>query len=587
MTKQVAQVSQQSSLVRIWLLLRLLWKSGSSSGLDLQGSPFDSKKGKKGILRGKVGKIVVMILSIAYLSGIMVFNTLSIVPPLIAAGQDRLFFELYMPLFAVMTMAFGFFYTFSSLAFASDQERVSAMPFRSNEVLIARMILVAVNQTILPLIMGVPAFYTYGYLKGMPWIYYVKVPLTILVQSIVPVGIMVMLTVFLMRLTPLAKNRDRFMVISQIAMMIVMFAVFFKGGDMFDTKDQNMLLQTMQNKPLGVLFTIIPNLNYLIDFMLQSGKTALLAILKAVLISLVFVLLAYLIAGRFYSPELASGGASGKKLSNKEKAKVLHKKSVFAAVFSCEWKQVTRNHSLLMNSVVGEFIFIAMLLVGAFVGMSKEGSSINLPQIRQSISTYINSADFEFLPIITIASLAMALFAHFATGMTTLNASAFSRQGQEIFHTMIQPVPVMTLYLAKSLISVLASMVPYLLIFIIFTVLLGLPFYVVIIPILYFIWAGINSNLWPLLLDANNPTLDWENEMQAIKNNKNVFFAMIASWGAAGVIGFLFYATFEWELEPWQALAALTAFLMLQTILCIWLIPKAVKKTYNNIEEYL
>lgn len=590
MTKQVKQATQESTIARIWLLLRLMWKSGSSSGLDLYGSSFDrmnDKKGKKGILRSTVGKIAVMLLSIGYLSVIMVMNTLSILPPLIEAGQDRLFFELYMPLFAVMAMAFGFFYTFSSLAFASDQERISAMPFLSSEVLIARMILIAVNQAILPMIMGVSAFYTYGYLKPMPWIYYVKVPLTILIQSIVPVGIMVILTVFLMRLTPLAKNKERFMFIAQIAMMIVMFMIFFKGGDMFDTGNQSKMLETMQNKPLGVLFTIIPNLNYLIDFMLLNGTTAVLALVKALLISFAFVLLAYYIAGRFYNPELVSGGVSRKKLSEKEKAEVLNKKSVFGAVFSCEWKQVIRNQSLLMNSVFGEFIFIAMMLVGVFVGFSKSGGSTNLVQIREAIANYLASPDFEAFPIITIASLAMALFAHFATGMTTLNSSAVSRQGQEILHTMIQPVPVLTLYLAKSLISVMASLLPYLLVFIVISILFALPLSIVIIPILIFLWAGINSNLWPLLLDANNPTLNWENEMQAIKNNKNVFLAMVVSWAAAGVIGLIFYATVEWNLEPWQAFSALLAFLLFQTLICLWLIPKAVYKTYGRIEEYL
>lgn len=579
------------SLARIWLLFRLLWKSGAGSGLDMQGGLFNKRKKKRQSKLGKIGQTLLTAVLFVYLGGIMVYLSSQMSPLAIQMGQDRFLFEMFMALLAMMTLVFGLFSTFSSLAFSSDQDRLTVLPVKRGEVLIARLAVLAVYQVMLPLLLGLPFFATYGYYKGVSWTFYLRVLLAMVLQVLVPVSILVILCLLLIRLTPLAKNKDRFMLVSQLVMMVVILYLSMgplnqRGGDMDMAQMQQLMAQPGLYKSLRL---VIPNLDAWIDFMLQGGGASLWALVKALLIALVFLFIAYEAAHYLYRPE-AGSQSKGKQLKRGQVAKLLRPRSRFKALLVRESKLVFRNPTLLLNNVLGSVLFIIIMPVSIYMGAKSSGDlpQISLDTVKTAIHTgFLDLPDFDNMIVIVLASLILSLVGAFMIGMSSLNASAVSRQGEEIYWSMTLPVSYRQQYAAKTLLAVLLSVTPYVLILGLTALLLEIPALLVIPPLAFFIWSATVSNLWPLLLDAKNPILDWENEITAIKNNKNILIAMILNWVQAGIYGFTIYLYLEKQLEPWLVLAGLAAFLLIQTLYLIWAIPRTVKRTMDRIENYL
>lgn len=572
------------------MLIKVFFKAGSN--MEMQSMALRRKKKKQ----GKGSKILIALLYI-YLLAYMVFMAIwfgrMLFPGVIIAGMDSLTFDFLFSIFSVLVILYGFFFTFSTLAFANDQERLACMPFKRGEILVSRFVFIVAQQSLLPLLIGSPLFFTYAYYKGLGWTFYVKTVFSLVLLNIVPVAVLVILSIFLMRLTPLAKNKDRFMIIAQVVLVVLIMAISFGSSYSSELISETgaMDLGFLKNNALGRLKYVFPNIVPLKDFLLQDGAVAFFGLLKVLLLSAVFVFAAYLIANSLYSPEVSSGT---KKKSHRQSKRASRKavvpKGKFAALFSKEAKLVLRNPTILTNNVISVFIFPLLMIVPILLNEEvREGGLQALLAMRPAATEFFQGLDSEgSLLLISIAGMAAAIIAYAFVGVNSLNTSAMSREGEQISYSMIIPCSYTKQYAAKSLLAILISMPIYLLLFIVAIVFFRIPFKLWIIPMLIYFLASINANLIPLLLDVWHPVLDWENEIYAIKSNKTIVFSMMANWLLATVFGFLIYFMLgkEW-FSPAVGLAISCGGNLLLTGLLLTLIPKVLKKTMSHIEDFL
>lgn len=577
------------SLQRIWLLFRLLWKSGSGAGLDMQGGLFNARKKKKQGTWGKVSQYLLATFLVLYMGGMTGYLSWQMSPLLIEMGQDRFIFEMFMALFAIMTLVLGIFSTFSNLAFPTDHERLVVLPVKRGEILIARLTVMAVYQVFMPILMGVPLFAVYGYFKGMPWAFYLRIILALILQVLVPLSILVIVCLLLIRLTPLAKNKDRFMIISQLIVLVLVVYISMGplngGGDNYSLEHLNQLIA----KPslYQSLRLIVPNLDAWIDFMLLGGTASLLALGKGLAIALAFVVVSYAIANKLYRPE-AGSESKRKQLKRGEMAKVLRPRSTFRSLLVRESKLVFRNPNLLTNYVLSNLVFIVIVPISLYMGLKKSGLELSLESIQAAVQEgFLNLPGFDLPIVIGLFSLILALLGSFVVGMASLNASALSRQGEEIYWSMTLPVSYSKQYAAQTLLAILLSATPHLVFILLLGLLLKLPALMILPPLVFFLWSAANSNLWPLLLDARKPLLDWENQFAAIKNSRNATIALVLNWVIAGIYGLTIYLYLKFWPSPWLILSGLAVFLALQTSYLLWAIPRTLQKTMGQIEKYL
>ncbi len=143
--------------------------------------------------------------------------------------------------------------------------------------------------------------------------------------------------------------------------------------------------------------------------------------------------------------------------------------------------------------------------------------------------------------------IALALFLGLAALTTAANgiaSSSFTREGAHVDFMKYIPVPYTLQLQAKGLLSLLFSYLSYLMDIAVMTFILKLGAR----SILYYAAAGgcvvffiTCLGIW---LDSMHPKLIWEDELNALRGNLNVFFNMAFAIVATGLIcggGFLLY----------------------------------------------
>lgn len=571
---------------RIILLVRLFLKTGNPLE-QLMGARRRSKRKKDGPLRD-VGQGLLMVFVFAYVAFIMVFMVgKNLIPPLIAIRQDQVFFELMLSAFSMMTIIYGFFSCFSALAYSQNQDRLAAMPFRRGELLTARLFMIYLDEVKIPFMLGLPLLCTYGYYKGSPWTYYLKVVLAVMIQVLVPLAILVVISLLIMHLTPLAKSKDRFVLVAQavyILMTIVMVVLMNRITG--NINPQQVTSQMMNLELFSVMSILIPNLTFLKDFLMLSGGEAVVSGLLALGIGLAFIFLCYVIANRFYRPGV--GYTPKKKHQHGDVSKMLRARTPFRSLVAKELKLVFRTPTILMNNVMGSFTTLIILVVMFFVNRNNAEGAVNLPMIQRSVHDFLMDLDREELAmVITVASLGIVVLAHFILNSSPLNGSAVSREGQEIIWSKLIPVSLRVQYTAKSFVSYVIMVLPTLLMLCVAIILLQIPVYIFIAPLIYYLWASFNGNLLALLLDARRPVLDWEDQIYAIKQNKSILFSLVGNWIMAAIFGFMIFAIFRWELPPLLMLGLMTLVQLVVSIVLLKITGKTLRHTMHHLEDYL
>ncbi|MDO5016167.1 MAG: hypothetical protein Q4E09_04075 [Eubacteriales bacterium] len=576
-----------TSLRRIFLLVQVMLKGGT--GLEAGGFSSLGRKKKQKRKLPKLGSILLYLFFAAYMVFIAIMLAKGLAPNFIAMGLDKVYFELFLAIFAMMTVVFGFFATFSTLAFAKDQERLVTMPIKRGELLLARMCMIFLNQCLIPFLLGLPIFYTYAYYKGSAWTFYVKVALGMFLQTLLPVAILVILSLILIRVTPLAKNRDRFMVISQVVAIVVIM-VFVFGGQSFNMEmdPQNFNTDKVPTGIYPVMSKMVPNLDFLRDFLMLEGTEAALAFLKFFAVAVVFVVLAYFVADKFYRLD-SSSGVKKRKLEDGEMDRALRAKSTFSTLLGKELKQVMRNPTIFTNNVLGSLLMPVFLLVPLIYAAINEGGNFNLPAIRRVINNYFQNGPADELGyMVATVALAIAIMGHFFVSSSCLNSSAMSREGEELTRGMVLPLNYLRQLRIKSLVSYFLATVPFLIVMLVVGLIIYVPIKYLLFWLLIYGLTAHNANQIALIFDVSKPALDWENEIYAVKGNKRIFLNLVANWVIAAAYGLLIYFMYKSDRFTPGWTIGVAAVLLFATMICLHLIlPRVLQRTLGQIERYL
>lgn len=599
------------SLKRCALLTRFLWKSGTATSALGGGGLIAEKKGKSGKKgfslfkrgegankqRSKLKNILLYLFSFALTSFYMYVMASELTKITMAMGRPEIFHVVFLVgQLLLMTMT-GIFTTVSIFYLSDDRERVLALPFTMGEVVGARYMLLVLYQAIMPLMMGLPAWTTFGVISGQPAIYYVKMVTMLLSVTFAPVAIYAIISMILMRFTPMAKNKDRFIMIFNIVVLFVFVFIFFTSSRMQNsnimTDPGSLERLTSQSGAIGRISKLIPTTQFWVNFMSLSSTEAIKNLLIALGISVLLSALAVVVAHYFYGYAITSVGQSSAKkraLKAGEWQRAIRPSSQFSALFRTEIQGVFRSPVFLMNNVMQNFIMIFIVGVTAYFAMKQQGALPSLDMMREQI----HGSLFNFEPgeegmmyaVYTIIGLAISLYLFFAQGSAYLNASALSREGSQIYWMKMMPASIEKQLGAKTLLSVILSVGLLFILVVIAGILFQLPLLFVVYILLVLVLAAYGGNLLALWVDALSPNLEWENEQQVVKNSKNAILSLVVSWLVAATFGGLIYLIAEYQIEGKYLPFALLGLLSFIVALFYVLSHRRVKKTLAKIENY-
>ena len=463
---------------------------------------------------------------IAFILGIK-----SIYGALHAIGQESALILLGVIAGQAIVFVFGFFYVISAFYFSNDLERLISLPLRPNEVVASKFLVVIINEyfSIMPLVL--PVFLGYGILARAPLEFWILLLPVYLLLPVVPLALSALLAIGLMRVVNLTRKKDALIIVGSLVLIGLNFFFQMRAhgeGDpaaiaRFLTERDGLVQLIGSRFPPSVWASRSLSLGFSPEGM---GHLALLAgVSAAVLFGMVALSEKLFYEGAIGLSEIT---AKRRKLSRLEMERsIAAGRGPVRAILDREIKIMNRTPVYLLNGVLVGVLVPALLIAG--VGTSDDNPLGALVKASESGHT-------------SVLILVIAAFALVCGCMSGTASSSFSREGKYFWISKIIPVPWRRQVTAKFIHSYLVSLVG------ITAALIGSVF---VAPVsapalaaaaLLALAGAVPLNAAGLWIDLARPKLKWTNPQQAIKQNLNVVFAMLA--GAVYLVACGFFAHF-------------------------------------------
>lgn len=543
-------------------LLRLL---RPGQGMD---TPKDKRNKRNYTVFGGLAILFIMIPCCFIVGFIAYFITLAIME---AGGSDQgmLFIIQFI---SACAFIFGLNVMINELYFSSDLEHLLPLPIKTSELILAKFWVTYLSETVMEFLVIFSAYVGYTLALGVTPIGVISGIIGTISIAIVPLVYSGILSVLVMFLFQGIRSRKVLNAIMGGLTVVLLLGVFlsFRGlkGVNIDTYVDFLV---NGNNAFMKVMNVVFYPGYLLIHSVPTGNWFMILGYLGLTVAITGVFLG--IASVLYLPGLYSFKSIA---ANKEKHKTTERKmksrSVFAAYFSKEIKTLFRTPALVSNCLLCNIFWPIIIVVVCLMQ--------NKSHLMSTFSAMFKNGNIIAAIIVLAVFLGLAAL---TTAANSLASSAFTREGVHIDFMKYIPVPYQLQVQVKGLISFLFSFLSYLVDVAILTYVLKLNAFFVI----YFIVAGALMiffvDCMGLVLDSNHPKIIWEDELNALRGNLNVFYNMAFAMMSAVLIialgGLLYLIPFT------TGMMIYGFFLLLLGGICIFMYHYTMKKTAENLEH--
>lgn len=526
-------------------LLRLasvLFRGGSMGGL---GS--DSSQRKK---RGKTGSLLLFAFVAIYMTAIVAASAVGLYDLLAPSGLQELLIGLYISAGTILVFFFGILYVISIFYYANDVERLLPLPLHAGDIIGAKLLVTAAWEYLYLIVLVLPPLIVYGARSGSGPAWYLFMVWAVILLPVMPLCLASVIIMLIMRFTPLARNKDRFNLISGLLAMGLALAFVFGTQSMtsFSEADLTRIISSGTDSVARLTTTVFPGASFAVgsltaaSFLQQALQAGLLLIISA---AALFVTLR--LAGVLYFPGVIGIQASAAKRRRLSAGQLQVAGKGGSAFWTCWLKDLRilfRTPIFFMNNVLMSFLWPVFFLIPFLSGAAGQGLAELIPAARQAFFALDSRG----------AAIAVAVYfavACFVSGTNGITSSALSREGKVFYIMKIIPLSWQKQIMAKISVGVLFSAIGAMLPLIIVVILLQPPAWLTLSLLAVLPGGVILPNLSGIIFELYWPKLNWDNEQKAVKQNLNVLYGMAVS--------LLYAALFAVPAIVWQLSLAVTA----------------------------
>ncbi|MEL7566265.1 MAG: hypothetical protein AAGU27_15460 [Dehalobacterium sp.] len=509
--------------------LLMLTKVLIKNSVDIWGK---SPKSKAQLIK-KV--VLFLVFAVAFLPLVLAFGYMvsGAYDLLVPVGQEGALLSLSLSLVSMVIFFFGIFYVISVFYFTKDIEYLLPLPLKPWEILGAKFLVALLYEYLSELVFLLPVLIVFGLKSGGGVYYYLSCLVIYLILPVIPLVLASVMMMVLMGFTGLVKNKDRFRLGAGILgiFLAVGFNVFFQkfSGSAAQGEELAKLIMEGNNSLLNISFGIFPQTKlgaYALVSPAGEGIIYLFLLLLATLLALaVFALLGQALYFKGVMG-ISETSARRKKVDQERLTRETVRSTILKAYTMKELKLLFRTPVYFMNCVMMNFLWPVFFLI-PFIAQ---------PGLRQQLgllSGFVKNP--ETAGYIVAGIFALGAFVTAANGVTS---TAISREGENIFVTKYLPVDFKKQILAKVFSGIILGWTGMLLIILTIGLLLGMPFYVILLLLFSGAWGVLFSSLAGMALDLNFPKLHWDNEQKAVKQNLNVMIMIMIAVVFSGLILF-------------------------------------------------
>ena len=458
---------------------------------------------------------IILFFGIFYISNEIVDYTVKIGKPEIFLNVFLLFLEVLIIIRTIM-MSTNVFY------FSKEIENILHLPFKPLEILISKFNTILFMNYEIELIFGLIPLAVYGLSTHMGFLFFINIILILLIFPIFAITIVSIIMIFLMRFIKFFKNKDLMQtIITFILIFGLMFFIsksfnyIFDNLEKIDENNQQIVLNNFNEKIIKINNYFL-NINPTSNILLQKNILKILFnYLKLIFINLIGFLIFIYLGNKFYLKQLLKANFyfKNKKNKNIKLNKKLIKNNIGFSYIKKEFKLLFKNPIFFIQSI---YPVILMTVVFAILIITL------VPTFRETLKgedfkEYAEQLKFDIEAVCLIIGAIQVVGLFNYTSITSI-----SRDGKNAYIMKYLPIKLNRQIIYKSIPQILINTICTIIILIIIN--LKIPEieinYLLIIFLLSVLLNIINSIIL-VIIDLLMPKLEWDEEYDILKNNKN------------------------------------------------------------------
>ncbi len=426
------------------------------------------------------------------------------------------------PLLGLMLVAvglfFGLFSVISMFFTASDNHLWVPLPLKIEEIFTARFISTYLFLLLIQMMFVFPAFVGYNIVSQPGLLSYLGQIIIFLAIPVLVIALAFIIIALISRIVNIQKNRKLFQLISGILILVFSFGISFAGSSFGGTMGDEIDLLVAAVKSVSESLKWASFMTMFTDgAFINQGYLSIVFPLVVLAVAALFFFLAYWLASKIYHASLFSVDVTKRKRKEKTDKTIVKTTSPALAFFKNEVRTIFRSSTYTLNLAAPILMVLIITIISTIGGLS------SIPEEQSNLVELIGFIfDPQYGHLLTIGVGASAFFFM----MNMISATAFTREGNNAQLLKIYPVNVRDIIYGKMLLGFLINEIVMTLFFITLGIIAKANFFIILAYVIAITLVNVVMNYMSVLLDARFPLLNWTNEIEAAKQNKNVLISM-------------------------------------------------------------
>lgn len=469
-------------------------------------------------------KIMILILSLFAVFGVLLPVAIAVgilvklmTETLLPIGCQALGIQLMFHVICLFTVIFGINVIFNEFYFSNDIEYLLPWPLRAYQIVASKFTAAFYSENIMQVILVLSCIIGYGIGSKMGILNWILSVLGIITLPILPLTYCAILSMLLMAFTRVIRNKDRIQKISVSLIFLMVIALVASIG-FLQNMDIDTYIETLASGDqtfFKVMNIIFPNVPLFVKTFSEGNIVALLAY---VVIHVIAVGIMLLLSEVLYFRGVIGLTSAGNKSHKKSLDKLLSQckqKSPAYSYFLKEVRILVRTPVFFTNCIAINFLW--PIFVYAMIKIMHY--NITLEFLRgQYAERNLRIQLFFLLGIVGISVLVAAI--------NSLSSNAISREGKHFSFMKYIPVPYETQWNVKAFVGILFPAAGVLIFFLPACIIIRIPVVHIILFTLLSLMSITFVSDMGIYIDSIQPKLIWDDEMSALRENYNTFFAM-------------------------------------------------------------
>ena len=488
-------------------------------------------------------KVMIIILSLFGIFGVLLPVAVAVgvlvnlmTKTLIPIGCESLGIQLMFHVICLFTVIFGINVIFNEFYFSNDIEFLLPWPLRAYQIIASKFTAAFYNENMMQFVLVLSCIIGFGIGSKMGIINWLLSIIGIITLPVIPLSYCAILSMLVMRFTRLIRNKDVIQKLS-VSLIFLMIITLVASIGFLQDMDIDTYIETLAAgnqtffKVMNILF---PNVPLFVKTFSEGSISAFFLYMAANILVIAIMLF---LAEHLYFKGVIGLTASDNKSGKKDLDKLLSSCRQHNPAFSYFMKDVkilTRTPVFFTNCIAINFLWPIFV----YAMFKIQSYNVSLDQLRDLYAHRdLRIQLFFLLGIIGLSTIVAAI--------NSLSSNAISREGKHFSFMKYIPVPYFTQWNAKALVGILFPAAGIFVYFIPACILIQIP----LIHILLYLFLSLLSisfvSHMGIYIDSIQPKLIWDDEMSALRENYNTFFAMAIAIGFTAIVcggGFFLFA---------------------------------------------